>query len=182
VIDSHEVLEGLLKRNVLAIMDIIDMDMYDWVVKSVLYLESIGAPDVEVRIDSAGGEIDAGLAIYDVLLQYKGNSTGVVYRKTHSIAAIILQACTRRVMLEHSSLLIHAPGNRIDLDMLENPGKLGKMKVELQCAQNSLYDILTRRTGKSRSVIRRQSKKDAVMNPDEALQLNLIDEIWISKQ
>lgn len=162
----------------LYITSTVDGDLYTKVARAIAYLNTKSSPDIDVVIDSSGGSVDYGLDIYDVLRLYKGKKRGLVVCKAASMAAIILQVCDVRRCAQHAGVLIHHVSRRdVSLDELTSKRKLNALIDRLKLQQEKLYRILVEKTGKTRAQIVRACSKDEFMNPTQALDFGLIDEI-----
>ncbi len=169
---------ALLDKNILLIHSKIEGDTVLHVYRCLAILEGRGSPDVEIRIFTSGGNVRAGLDIYDALRRYKGKKTGVVYAYARSMGAIILQACEERICLQHAAVLIHHINTQsVSLDVLEDNERFEKMRQSMWTDQRALYAILAKRTGKSEEEICEACKKDRDMDAKEALAFGLIDRI-----
>ena len=168
----------LLARRIIAIEDEIDAHMAGYVREVLLRLVADGNPPAIVIISSHGGNVEFGMAIYDMIRAYPGETTGVVVGYAKSMAAVILQACDRRVSLHNSKILIHNIILRsVSLDTLRDQERLERLIRETEKDQQVHYEIFAERTGKPVGEIRAQCQKDANMDAAEALSFNLIDEI-----
>lgn len=181
--ELDEVQKGLLDHGIIAIGGEVNGEMAKYVRESTLRLRAKGSPPIELHISSNGGGVDAGLAIYDLLIHYPGEITGIVYGYAKSMAAIILQACAHRWAAEHSQILIHhISRTEISLDTLRDPQKTTEAREDLEKKQSQLYRILTERTRRSLEEIKAECSKDREMTPEEAKEFRLIDEIFYGKQ
>ncbi len=173
---------ALLERNVLYLEGDVCGEMVDQVHLSLMELDGRGSPPIEIRIYTGGGDVHAGLAVYDFLRQYKGKKTGVVYGYARSMGAVILQACDERLCLPHSTVLIHhVSKTSVSLDELEDPDRLDRLRKSMQTDQETLYEILVARTGRSKDEVREACKKDRDMTAKEAFEFGLIDRIIVSE-
>lgn len=169
---------ALLERDVLYLEGDVCGEMVDQVHFSLMDLEGRGSPPIEIRIYTGGGDVHAGLAVYDFLRRYKGKKTGIVYGYARSMGAVILQACDERLCLPHSTVLIHHVSTQsVSLDDLEDPERLDRLRRSMQDDQETLYEILVARSGKSKEEVREACKKDKDMTAKEALEFGLIDRI-----
>lgn len=75
--------------------------------KAIVWLNAINKKEITLYIDSGGGEVQAGLDIYDMIKHSKAPVTGIVYRKANSMASVILQACVKRKAFENAEIIIH---------------------------------------------------------------------------
>lgn len=173
---------ALLESNVIYLEDDVGGRMVDQIHLSLMELDGRGCPPIEIRIFTNGGNVHAGLAVYDFLRRYKGKKTGVVYGYARSMGAVILQACDERLCLPHSTVLIHhVSQTSVSLDELEDPDRLDRLRKSMQTDQETLYEILVARTGRSKDEVREACKKDRDMTAKEALEFGLIDRIIVSE-
>lgn len=162
----------------LIIDDDITRKTFEQVAGSIMYLMAKKSPPVKIIINSSGGEVNAGLDIYDILRLYEGTKVGLVVDCAASMAAVILQACTVRTCAQHASILIHhVSRSNITLDQLRSARKTREVRESMEKSQAKLYAILTRRTGQTVSRIRKVCALDKHMTAREALKFGLIDEI-----
>lgn len=174
----NSIQEKLLERHIIDLEGEVKDVMVIYVREAIMRLIADGSPPITVCLTSSGGSVDIGLDIYDFLRLYKGKKTGIVAGYSQSMAAIILQACDVRQCMRHSSVLIHHVQRRkVSLDDLRSPGKIKKVRDDLEKSQEKLYAILEKRTGKSRKEITDVCAKDTDMTSEEALAFGLIDEI-----
>ncbi len=168
--------EGLLEHRIVMLTSSVDAESADEVISKLLYLEkkNPGAP-IELFINSPGGEISSGLAIYDVIRYISSPVTTIACGLTASIATIILIAAEkgRRKALPHARLLIHQPlagfkGTASDIEI--------QMK-EIQKLKLRLNEMLAEATGQPLERIERDTDRDYWMSAEEALEYGLIDEI-----
>ena len=156
----------------------VNLEMMLYVRSAIIYLRSRGSPEVQVMISSPGGGVDSGLVIYDLLRLYPGKKIATVYDTAASMGALILQACDVRNCTRHSDVLIHHINRgRVTLDVLRSTAKAAKLREDMERDQARLYVILSSKTGKPVSAIRRECAKDKPMSAEEALKFGLIDAI-----
>ena len=156
----------------------ITIETYFYVRAAVVYLESKGSPEVKVLISSPGGNVGYGLYVYDLLRLYKGKKVALVHHIAASMGALILQACDTRTVAKHSVVLIHHISREdITLDVVRSKSQLVRLRNEMERNQALLYSILSTRTGKTVSEIKRACAKDTEMSAEEALAFGLIDVI-----
>ena len=136
--------------------------------------------ELEVQIQSRGGNVAAGLEIYDLLrVAPVKKRTGIVFGYAHSMGAVILQACEVREAPRHARILIHhiSISERTSLHVLRDPEKLRKKIAESEVTQNHINQILSKRTKRSVEEIEVELEKDAEMTTSEAIAFGLIDTI-----
>lgn len=156
----------------------VDNQMANFAIDAINYLDAHGSPPLEVRIASPGGDVSAGLVIYDTLKRYSGKKTGVVYGMAFSMGAIILQACEERIALPNSQVLIHhIIAREISLTVLRDRKMLSAFKKNMERDQQRLFCILEERSQLSLEKIDTVCAQDLPLDAEEALKLNLIDRI-----
>lgn len=168
----------LLEKNQLLFAGEVDRKMFEYAHEAILLLVAKGSPDITISITTNGGSVDFGLDVYDLLRLYTGKKTVTVYSIAASMGAIIIQACERRIVARHASILIHYVSRRnTSLSQLKDPDELKKIIDDLQQSQDRLETILTDKTGQPVDVIQAECKKDRRMTAEEALAFGLVDEI-----
>jgi ATP-dependent Clp protease protease subunit len=168
----------LLSQRVVDIAGEVDMDMAKYVREALLRLKAERSPDIEVRITSNGGSVEAGLDIHDMIRLYEGKKKGIVFGMAASMGAVILQACDERCAAPNASVLIHhISRNQVSLDDLRKPHKVNQIRKEMERRQQRLYTILSARTGQTNKRIRAVCAKDEEMLSEEALKFGLIDTV-----
>lgn len=175
-----EMQQKLLNNRIILIQGADFVELFDYVRDSLRELElSHNSPDITVEIESNGGNVDFALYIYDLIRLYKGNTTGVVVGYARSMAAIILQACKKRRMFQHSYLRIHNTSNH-DSETAKDKKDSKKMKKvieRLDFLDTTKANILVKKTGQTRTFISKLMDEDRDMDAIEARQLNFVDEI-----
>lgn len=176
--ELDKVQKKLLKQRIISIGGEVDGSMAMYVREALLRLMGQGSPDIKVLITSGGGSVSVGLDIYDAIRLYPGKTTGIAHGIASSMAAIILQGCTKRIAAVHSRILIHHISTReVNLDVLRDQKRIARMRDDLEKDQTKLYAILAVRTKRSINSIKNECVKDRQMTAEEALEFGLIDEI-----
>ncbi len=177
--NTNEVFEDLLKLPTpkIILSGKVDREMRNRVFRSLTFLTTKGSPDVEIIIESSGGEVSHGLDIYDALRLYQGKKKGIVISEAGSMAAIILQACDTRQCASHAYILVHNGDCRIKFDVLFDDAALAAFKKEKQETLSLLHTILSTKTGKEDREVVEMCKPDKWITAQKALELGLIDEI-----
>ena len=133
--------------------------------------------EIIIYIDSGGGNVSAGLDIYDVVKHSKASTRGIVYRRANSMASIILQACTKRQAMKHSEIAIHnvtiKPYKTHDF----KKDCLTKTLAEISKVHEHNNNILAERTGRTIEEIEKKCIEDISMTAEEAKNFGLVDEI-----
>ncbi len=154
----------------------IDDDVANIIQAQLLFLDSTGADsDITLYINSPGGVVYSGLAIYDTMQTLHSDVATVCTGMAASMASVLLAAGThgKRSILPHSRVMIHQPmggaeGQASDIEITAR--EILKLKSEL-------YDILVEHTGRSLEEITRDADRDFWMTAEEAVNYGMVDEI-----
>jgi len=166
----------MLKERVVFLVGPIDDHAANLVVAQLLFLESENPDkDIHLYINSPGGVVDAGLAIYDTVQFVKPNVSTVCVGQAASMAALILAggAKGKRYSLPHARIMIHQPlggfqGQASDFDIHAK---------EILRVRERLNKIMVRHTGQSMKKIQQDTDRDYFMEAGEAVEFGLIDEV-----
>jgi ATP-dependent Clp protease protease subunit len=173
---SWDIFSRLFKDRIIFIGDEIDDDVASIVIAQLLVLESEDPDkDVMLYINSPGGLVSAGLAIYDAMEYVQPQIATFCMGQAASMAAFLLAAGAKgkRYVLPHARLLIHQPmsefwGQTSDIDI--HAKEIWRMRAELDA-------LLAKHTGQSLEKIRRDTERDYFMTAIEAKAYGLIDEV-----
>lgn len=151
----------------------VDQDTSSKLIKGLKILEKDCSEYISLYINSPGGSVVDGLAIYDIIKQSKCQINGYVYGECSSIASIVLQACDYRISSGNATFLLHEgsttlSGNTIDV--------IRQAEAEKQACQ-LCYDIYAERSNETKAFYRRKLANDWILNAKQMLNLGLIDEI-----
>lgn len=155
----------------------VDTEMANTFISQILYLEKESDAPITIYINSPGGEINAGLAIYDAIQGSKLTINMVCYGIAASMGAVLLAGGQkgRRYILKHSKVMIHEP-------LISNG--VGGSATSIKNIADSIIDtrkiingIFATHTGKSIEEIDEATRFDNYMNADEAIKFGLCDEI-----
>ena len=158
----------------------IDDGVANVVCAQLLHLESENPDkDINLYINSPGGDINALFAIYDTMTYIKPDITTICYGQAASAAAVLLAAGTpgKRLALPHSRILIHQPyagaqGQVSDLEIASR---------EIQRLKEALEELLAHHTGQPVEKIKEDTDRDYVMTAAEAMEYGIIDEVIASR-
>ncbi len=173
--DRFSILDDmLLDRKINCVMEI-NEDTVNSLIMQILYLEKQDpAAEITVYINSPGGSVQDGLALYDVMQAVSCPIRTICIGIAASMASILFAAGDRRQMLAHSRVMIHDP--RIF--------KTGGTALELQTISENLMktravtaEILSKHTGRSAEEILEKTRTDSYFSADEAVGFGLADEI-----
>ena len=177
----YDIYSRLLKEHIIFLGTDIDEPVANIVVAELLYLESED-PDREISIyiNSPGGSITAGLAIYDTMHFIRPDIVTICMGQAASMAALLLAAGTKgkRFSLPHSRIVIHQPS-------VEGiAGQATDVKIyaeELLRTRNLLSRILADLTGQSFEKTDRDVERDFILSPPQAVDYGLIDSVLTSR-
>lgn len=173
---SYDIYSRLLKERVVFVVGPVEDYMANVVVAQLLFLESENPDkDIHLYINSPGGSVTAGLAIYDTMQFIKPAVSTMCVGQAASMGALLLAggAHGKRVCLPHSRIMIHQPlggfqGQATDIDIHAR---------EILLIREKLNMIFARHTGQSLEKIRLDTERDNFMGANEAREYGLIDEI-----
>ncbi len=173
--DSFSILDDMLTDRKINCVTEIDDDSVNSMIMQMLYLQKQD-PDAEITIyiNSPGGSVQDGLALYDVMQAISCPIRTVCMGMAASMASILFVAGDRRQMLPHSKVMIHDPrimktgGTALDLQTISE----NLMKTRAITAE-----ILAKHTGKSTEEILAKTKSDSYFSAEEAVDFGLADEI-----
>jgi len=178
---GYDLYSKLLKENIIFVGTPIDDTVANLICAQLLHLESENPDkDINLYINSPGGDITALLAIYDTLQFIKPDITTICFGQAASAAAVLLAAGTKgkRLALPHARILLHQPyarayGQGTDIELAAN---------EVLRMRDILETILAEHTGQEIERIHRDTDRDFVMSAHEALEYGLIDEVISRRQ
>ena len=177
---SYDIFSRLLSDRIVFLSEEVNDTTASLVVAQMLYLESQD-PDKEIQfyINSPGGSVTAGMAIYDTMQYIKCDVSTLCVGMAASMGAFLLAAGTKgkRFALPNSEIMIHQPlggfqGQVTDIKI--HAERMEKIKL-------SLNSILAAETGKPLEVIARDTERDNFMTADEAMAYGLIDKVLRSR-
>ncbi len=178
---AYDIYSRLLKERVIFIVGPIDDHTANLVVAQLLFLESENPDkDINIYINSPGGVVTAGLAIYDTMQFVKPDVSTMVVGQAASMGAVLLAAGTqgKRYSLPHSRVMIHQPlggfqGQATDIDI--HAREILKMREKLN-------ELLARHTGQSVEKIAEDTERDNFMGARQALDYGLVDRVLDSRK
>jgi ATP-dependent Clp protease protease subunit len=178
---AYDIYSRLLKDSIIFIGTPIDDNVANLVTAQLLFLEAEDPErDISLYINSPGGSITAGLAIYDTIQFIRNNVTTICVGQAASMAAVLLAAGSpkKRFALPHSRVLIHQPwmsgiqGQATDIDIHAK---------EILRIRTILNKILAHHTGQPFERIEKDVERDYIMTADQSKEYGIIDEV-ISKR
>lgn len=177
---AYDIYSRLLKERVIFVVGTIEDHMANLIVAQLLFLESENPDkDISLYINSPGGSISAGLAVYDTMQFIQPDVSTLCTGQAASMGAILLAGgCTgKRYGLPHSRIMLHQPmggfqGQATDFEIHAR---------EILAARTRLNQLLARHTGKKESVIDRDTERDNFMSAEESVEYGLIDQVLTSR-
>ena len=174
---AYDIYSRLLKDRIIFLGTEIDDNVANAIVAQLLFLEAEDPEkDIIMYINSPGGVVTAGMAIYDTMNYIKPDVQTVCIGQAASMGALLLSAGTKgkRFALEHSRIMIHQPlgGARGQATDIEIQAK------EILRMKEMLSQILADVTGKSKEEILQDTERDNYMSAQEAVEYGLIDQVF----
>lgn len=172
---AYDIYSRLLKDRIIILSGEIDDNLSNIVVAQLLYLDSINNDDISLYINSPGGSITAGMAIYDTMNFIKSDVSTICIGMAASMGAFLLSSGCRgkRFCLPNSEVMIHQPLGGAQ-------GQATEIKIAAEHIlkiKNKLNMILSHNTGRDISIIERDTERDFYMDSNEALDYGLVDSI-----
>ncbi len=172
---SYDIYSILLKNRIIFISGEIDDTLSNLVVAQLLYLDSLSHEDISLYINSPGGSVTSGLAIYDTMNFIKSNVSTICYGICASMAALLLSSGKKgkRYILPNADVMIHQVLGRSE-------GQASDIKIatdRILDLKNRLNTILSKNTNKHIKTIEKDTDRDNYLNANEALEYGLVDKI-----
>lgn len=177
----YDIYSKLLKENIIFIGTPIDETIAGIIIAELLFLEAEDPDrDISIYINSPGGSITAGLAIYDTMRFVRPDIVTICLGQAASMGAVLLAAGTKgkRFSLPHSRILLHQPS----MEGLE--GQATDIKIyaeEVLRMRSVLSGILADATGQPLANIERDVERDFILNPLQAKEYGIIDQVLSSR-
>lgn len=176
-----DIYSRLLKDRIVFLSGEIRSGMADMIVAQIFYLESVDPEkDIYMYINSPGGEVTAGLAIYDAMEYVTCDVCTICIGQAASMGALLLTAGAdgKRASLPSARIMIHQPlggasGQATDLAIHVN---------EILRIKNYINEILSRKTRKPMDVIERDTERDYFLSAQDAVEYGLIDRVITRKE
>jgi ATP-dependent Clp protease protease subunit len=178
---AYDIYSRLLKDRIIFLGTPVNGDVANLITAQFLFLESED-PEKEINfyINSPGGEVTAGMAIYDTMQFIKPPVSTLCLGQAASMSALLLAAGEkgRRYALPHSRVLMHQPhggaqGQAADIDIQAR---------EILRAREDMNTILARHTGQNIKKIEKDTDRDFILTPAQAVEYGVIDEVIVSRR
>lgn len=176
---SYDIYSRLLKDRIIILNGEINDSLSNSVVAQLLYLDSLENDDISLYINSPGGSISAGMAIYDTMNFIKSDVSTICIGMCASMAAFLLSSGSKgkRFALPNSEVMIHQPLGGAE-------GQATEIKIAAEHiikVRKKLNKILAKNTGKNLLKIEKDTERDNYMDADCALEYGLIDKVIENK-
>ncbi|NQW31003.1 MAG: ATP-dependent Clp endopeptidase proteolytic subunit ClpP [Ignavibacteria bacterium] len=173
---SYDIYSRLLKERIVFIGTPIDDSIASLTIAQLLFLQSEDpAKDISIYINSPGGSVSAGMAIYDTMQFVKPDVSTICVGMAASMAQVLLCAGAKgkRFSLPNSRIMMHQPlggtqGQASDIEIYTK---------EMLRIRDMLYGVISKHTGKDAATIKTDADRDNYMSSDEALTYGIIDKI-----
>lgn len=173
---SYDIYSRLLKDRIIFIGTAIDDHMANLIIAQLLFLESDEPEqDIYLYINSPGGNVSSGLAIYDTMQYIKPDLQTICIGQAASMGALLLTAGTKgkRFALPNARIMIHQPsggfqGQSTDIQI---------QAVEISKIRETLDEIMSKHSGQDKKTIRKDTERDYFMTGEEAKKYGLIDSV-----
>jgi ATP-dependent Clp protease, protease subunit len=179
---AYDIYSRLLKDNIIFLGRPVDDDVASLIIAQMLFLEAENPEkDIALYINSPGGSISAGLAIYDTMQYIKPDVATYCVGQAASMAAVLLAAGTKgkRTVLPNSRVLIHQPwlsglqGQQSDIEIHAK---------DMFMMRDRMDEILALHTGKSKEEIHRDTERDRILAASEAVEYGLVDRVMMRRR
>ena len=174
---AYDIYSRLLKERIIFLGTPINDEVANNVMAQMIFLEYENPEkDITLYINSPGGYVSAGLAIYDTMQHIRPNVATICVADSISMAAILLASGTKgkRYALPHSRIMLHQPSGAVT-------GQSTDIQVhakELVRTREMLTKIIAEHSGRSIDEVREKTERDFFLTPEEALEFGVIDEIF----
>jgi ATP-dependent Clp protease protease subunit len=178
---AYDIFSRLLKDRIIFIGHVIDDNVANLVIAQMLFLEAEDPEkDIFLYINSPGGHVSSGLAIYDTIQYIRSDVATICMGQAASMGALLLCAGTKgkRSTLPHSRIMIHQPWGGVQ-------GQAADIEIhakELLILRSRMNSILSEHTGQPLKKIEKDTDRNYFMSAEEAKKYGLIDEVIVKKQ
>ena len=173
---AYDIYSRLLKERIIFLTGVVEDDVASLICAQLLFLESENPnKDISLYINSSGGGVTSGLAIYDTMQYVKPDITTVCIGQAASMGSLLLGAGTKkkRYSLPHARIMVHQPSGGVQ-------GQASDIQIhanEILTVRKMLNEIYVHHTGQNIKKIEEYLDRDSFMGPEEAKTFGLIDRI-----
>lgn len=172
---AYDIYSRMLKDRIVFLNGEVNMHSANLIVAQLLFLESEDPDkDISLYINSPGGEVYSGLAVYDTMQYLKAPVNTICVGLAASMGAVLLTAGKKRMALPHSRIMIHQPlggaqGQASDIEI---------QAKEILKLREVINEILIKHTGRTKEEIERATDRDRFFDPYEAKEFGLLDTVF----
>jgi ATP-dependent Clp protease protease subunit len=179
---SYDIFSRLLKDNIIFLGHQVEDSVASLIIAQMLFLEAENPEkDISLYINSPGGSVSAGMAIYDTMQYIKPDVATYCVGQAASMAAVLFAsgAKGKRTLLPNSRILIHQPlisglqGQQSDIEIHAK---------DMLAMRDRLDEILAHHTGKSKEEIHRDTERDRILSAKEAVEYGLADRVMMRRR
>jgi ATP-dependent Clp protease, protease subunit len=179
---AYDIYSRLLKDNIIFLGRQVDDEMASLIIAQMLFLEAENPEkDISIYINSPGGSVSAGLAIYDTMQYIKPDVATYCVGQAASMAAVLLAAGTKgkRTLLPNSRVLIHQPwlsglqGQQSDIEIHAK---------DMFMMRDRLDEILAFHTGRTKEDVHRDTERDRILGAKEAVEYGIADRLMMRRR
>ncbi|HSG40345.1 MAG TPA: ATP-dependent Clp protease proteolytic subunit [Thermoanaerobaculia bacterium] len=179
---AYDIYSRLLKDNIIFLGRQVDDEMASLIIAQMLFLEAENPEkDISIYINSPGGSVSAGLAIYDTMQYIKPDVATYCVGQAASMAAVLLAAGTKgkRTLLPNSRVLIHQPwlsglqGQQSDIEIHAK---------DMFMMRDRLDEILAYHSGKTKEEVHRDTERDRILGAKEAVEYGIADRVMMRRR
>ena len=172
---SYDIFSRLLKDRIILLSGEIDDECANSVIAQLLYLDSLNNEEISLYINSPGGSVTSGMAIYDTMNFVKSDVSTICLGMAASMGAFLLSSGKKgkRYALPNSEIMIHQP-------LGGAKGQATEIKIaaeQILKTKEKLNKILSENTGQDFKKVEQDTERDHFLSADEALEYGLIDEV-----
>ena len=176
----YDIYSRLLKDRIVFIGGEINDEVANAIISELLFLDSQSNDEISIYINSPGGSITSGMAIYDTMGFVKSPISTICIGMAASMASVLLASGDKgkRFILPNSEVMIHQPLGGVS-------GQATEIKIvadRILYLRNKLNKILSNKTGKDISEIEKDTERDYYLNASDALEYGLVDKIIVKKE
>ena len=178
---AYDIFSRLLKERIVFVGTPIDDQIANLVIAQLLYLEAEDPKkDISLYINSPGGIVTAGLAVYDTLQYITPDVSTICIGQATSMAALLLAAGAtgKRYILPNARVMIHQPLGGVQGQAVD----IGIQAKEIMRVKDRVNQILAKHTGQQIEKIEKDTDRDFFMNADEAKVYGIVDEVIVKRK
>ena len=178
---AYDIYSRLLKERIIFLGTPINDEVANNVMAQLIFLEYENPEkDITLYINSPGGYVSAGLAIYDTMQHVRPNIATICIGSCASMAAVLLAAGTKgkRYALPHSRIMLHQPSGAATGQSTDSQ----ITAKEIIRTKDTLTEIVAKHTGRAVDEVREKTDRDFYMGPEEAKAFGVIDEIFVPRK